>query len=646
MHEATSAADNKTRRSARACQACRSRKQRCLYGESLSAPCERCRAAGKPCSFETENTMVNGISSPRHHPYASGSSQRMVEQLQVELADHRYRLDALEATILHGTPSRSRSDIGRQVAESSLLHSPSTSLDLPKAPKRHFSMDHISLEAPIATLRTLGRSIPGDESESSPLPRSPSYDGHSQGRRSSDPITSGLVALEDAQRLLDIPVLLTAICSIGARYWPNELHKSSSRTLHPRYHELISLLDQCIMSLLLRPSSSDMNLEAVQAILLYVQWMPLEPNPKGGRNSQPRSRFNDISAWSTIGVAIRLATFIGLDRIIEAPFNSPTDITEEDVRRMRVWMNLLSVDHHLAMTARLPASLDPAPAARIARAFGSHPRAERSDLKVAGLCELVGIVHRAGKFCGDASLSRLDPMSLQKANAEFAEWESVWAVVMRNSGFDEDFHTQMPFTALRWYRLALNVVSLGPRFFSRNPEDIHAAAAVTLKTGIDAAAAMLYCFSADPVHISHGSAPPPRLTISNAVSKSFRYSIDAYWITHAFAVVFLALAYDRGVIDEDLNIVSLHSQLPSHAVPAPQERSILYRLVRLAVDIFDCAATCAPAAHHRDVVRNTFCALTEDRAQHGYGATSELTNIFAAVMEEGQCQYLRSMPHS
>lgn len=78
----------------------------------------------------------------------------------------------------------------------------------------------------------------------------------------------------------------------------------------------------------------------------------------------------------------------------------------------------------LTLTARLPASLDPVPAARAARSFASSPRAEPTDLKVAGLCELVGVVHRAAKFAGDSSLRVLDRVSLQKANAELNEWES------------------------------------------------------------------------------------------------------------------------------------------------------------------------------------------------------------------------------
>ena len=90
-----------------------------------------------------------------------------------------------------------------------------------------------------------------------------------------------------------------------------------------------------------------MCLETVQALLLYAQWMPLEV-PATGSTSLPRSRFNDVSAWSMIGHAIRQALFIGLERCVYA-FNGAQEVTEEDMRRMRVWVNLLSTDHQYVL---------------------------------------------------------------------------------------------------------------------------------------------------------------------------------------------------------------------------------------------------------------------------------------------------------
>lgn len=115
--------------------------------------------------------------------------------------------------------------------------------------------------------------------------------------------------------------------------------------LHPKYSELVSLLDNCISALLLRPSPTDINLEAVQSMLLYVQWMPLQvPEPSTGQ--LPRSRFSDASAWTIMGVAIRFSTYLNLDRSVLLPFSSrDVNISDADMRTMRVWLNLVSVDY-------------------------------------------------------------------------------------------------------------------------------------------------------------------------------------------------------------------------------------------------------------------------------------------------------------
>lgn len=134
-----------------------------------------------------------------------------------------------------------------------------------------------------------------------------------------------------------------------AMYRPNvycSAHMSSPQSwLHPRYSDLVASLDNCISALLLRPSSIDVNLEAVQSMLLYVQWMPLQvPEPSTGQ--LPRSRFSDASAWTMMGVAIRFSTYLNLDRSVLLPFASrDVNISDADMNLMRVWLNLISVDY-------------------------------------------------------------------------------------------------------------------------------------------------------------------------------------------------------------------------------------------------------------------------------------------------------------
>lgn len=163
----------------------------------------------------------------------------------------------------------------------------------------------------------------------------------------------------------------------------------------------------------------------------------------------------DASVWNMVGLAIRFAAFLQLERDIEKPFVGQ-GATDQEIRRMRVWLNLISVDHQCAnyttltspatdapilslrLTASLPASLDPTIAARVVRVYASHPRAQPLDIKFAGLCELVMIAHRAATYSGDASLRSVDVLSLRKANDELNQWEGVWSAVL---GTELIFHT-------------------------------------------------------------------------------------------------------------------------------------------------------------------------------------------------------------
>ncbi|KAL1718068.1 hypothetical protein EV715DRAFT_253034 [Schizophyllum commune] len=672
----------KIRRTSRACLQCRSRKQRChVDPDNPVAPCQRCKAAGKACSFETEAPRG------RFHPYEGGeSSFRAVEQLRNELASHRKRIEELEAKVgiaSHASPSTHTVNGDYHAGNSSSASISSSSPvaqphEVSRAPKRKFTMDGVSLGAPIATLRKLANEDEEDYPDTPAIPRMPpptdgspySMRAPSHARPSAfgmDPVSQDIITVDEAQSMFDIhfenchplapllsartqrdateirhysPLLFTTICSIGARYWHCQ-PSSSQSWLHPRYPQIIGQLDQCIMSLFLRPTSADMCLETVQALLLYAQWMPLEV-PATGSTSLPRSRFNDVSAWSMIGHAIRQALFIGLERCVYA-FNGAQEVTEEDMRRMRVWVNLLSTDHHLVMTARLPMTLDPFPATSVARAFGGNPLAEPTDLRYAGLCELIAIVNRAARHSGDAALCALDPVSLQKANNDLDEWDSVWTVVFSSTPGFQQFNTQMPFTALRWYRLGLNVVSLGPGFFSRRASDKREPMVTALRTSVDAAASMLHCLSAEAAHAPLGQTlrtlPRTPLTVNPKALASFRFSIDAYWVTHAFATVFLALAFERGAIDQELNIVN-----PQMAPPVrhpPHEASLLARLVCLASDIFDHTVAHPPAAHYREIVFNTKQLLFQPKPSastspqtNGHGGGG-LEDIFATIMHDG-----------
>lgn len=176
---------------------------------------------------------------------------------------------------------------------------------------------------------------------------------------------------------------------------------------------------------------SDVTLDSIRVLLLYAQWMPCskqgdsdDPPSTVRPQFQPKSRYNDISAWAVLGLAFRYATFLGLDRAAIVPFQGPTkEISLEDFSRLRVWYNLITCDCNLMLTSGLPASLDPTLAASVAQNFGSHRLAQQpGDLRYTALMELAVIVYRATRSGGDFSGRQLDVYSLRKANTELDDW--------------------------------------------------------------------------------------------------------------------------------------------------------------------------------------------------------------------------------
>ena len=232
-----------------------------------------------------------------------------------------------------------------------------------------FSMDTLDLGPPTETLRTLG-ALSKAQAQAPPA-----LQPHSKY----DPVLHGVVSAHDAQKAFNIffdycqplapvlneklryagpslrvsnSILFLAICSIGARFWQDNVsHSATDQGFHPSFFDLTDMLDGAISRLLLRPSPSDANLDSIRVLLLYAQWMPCsregeDAGTQKGANTHRsfRSRYNEVSAWAVLGLAIRYAVFLGLDRAAIAPFHGPAkSISEDDASRLRVWLNLITV---------------------------------------------------------------------------------------------------------------------------------------------------------------------------------------------------------------------------------------------------------------------------------------------------------------
>ena len=127
--------------------------------------------------------------------------------------------------------------------------------------------------------------------------------------------------------------------SLACEIWTEGSMRENPNWLHPRYSELVALFDAQIHELILRPSSTDFTLEVVQSLLLSIQWPALEWSTNEHGSPGMKSRFNDAYAWVMVGLAMRFAKHVNLDKCHEETLSD-----ENAMSRMRIWLNLISID--------------------------------------------------------------------------------------------------------------------------------------------------------------------------------------------------------------------------------------------------------------------------------------------------------------
>lgn len=344
------------------------------------------------------------------------------------------------------------------------------------------------------------------------------------------------------------PSVRLSIC--GAELIPRSSTKH--RGLHPSFLDLTAMLDSVISNMLLRPTPADVCLDSIRVLLLYAQWMPFR-----AEGTHLKSRYNDVSAWAVLGLAVRYAVFLGLERSVLAPLQNEV-LGDEDMSRFRVWINLVTCDCNLMLSSGLPASLDPRPTASVSRIiYARAGDAQPPDLRVTALIELAAIAYRA-LHCEPRIL---DVALLKKANTEMDEWEAYWVQRLRVTPSQ---HIHLPFTSLRMYRLTINSTCLGPLLSSSSqashqPLQLHllksldiclTAAAQTILALADTGGTAVWCLQSQDAT----TFPPGPFEVDTEALDKIYYAVDSTWISHTFAVTFLALCYVRGVVDGELQM--------------------------------------------------------------------------------------------
>jgi hypothetical protein len=326
---------------------------------------------------------------------------------------------------------------------------------------------------------------------------------------------------------------------------------------HHRYTEIIALLDALISRLCLMPSLQDVALQTIQVILLYAQWMPGGQESNLTRN-RPRSRYNDVSAYTVLGLALRFAKVIDLEEHATSPFQQQDKSASiGDLDRLRVWNNLVTCHYNLMLNSRFDASVDPTPASSASKQMILHYAAQQpEDIRVAALVELSVIVYGAERSAGTLSRLPLDGTSLRRASTEFDDWERSWRPRLSGTDFQ---HNSMPFTSFRWYRLAMSSASLEPLLSVKEPSSPRSTQLwrlQSLETSLTAASQMLIALSTStPETVSNfdsqdsDSFPSGPFSVDLEACRRLSHAVDSTWISHTFAAAFLVLCYVRKVVD-------------------------------------------------------------------------------------------------
>ncbi|KAL5335167.1 hypothetical protein BJX70DRAFT_410728 [Aspergillus crustosus] len=373
-------------------------------------------------------------------------------------------------------------------------------------------------------------------------------------------------------------ILLIAILCVGARFW-----SASSKApcwLHPRYIDLVRLLDAEVMRVTLRPSHDDQKLETVQALLLCAHWMPFDIATGPERF---RSRFSEGGAWQCLGLAIRWATSLALERSCHTSFLRPQMVSLEDVRRFRTMLYLVESDHYLALSARRPSYLDPKSLHDVLTNFLHCGYVQNTDIRLASLFRVAYGAHFTG--CRPTTVESVEAFD---KDVQLIERQFIHS--LGNPSVD-GFSQHFPFTSLRWYRLSYACAFLD----AIDPAQRDGSQA--LSWAIEWASQILFHLSLSPssTHATNHNTSPQalRLEPDPAVIKIMAFAIDHYFVVIAYAAFFLVNSWVCSHMD--LNVrpyTHEHQQHNGHgqAIAEDPSASFLFRLVDVAARTLEAAS--------------------------------------------------------
>ncbi|CAI7599506.1 unnamed protein product [Penicillium pancosmium] len=260
--------------------------------------------------------------------------------------------------------------------------------------------------------------------------------------------------------------------------------------LHPRYADIVRLLDAELMRVTLRPRPDDQKLETVQALLLCAHWMPFDVSDTGKRY---RSRFSEMGAWQCLG---------------------------------------------LALSARRPSYLNPTPLKEVLDNFLHAEYVQTTDIRLASLFKVACGAHSTG--CRPSTIE-----SVEAFDKDVELIERQFLSSLGNRSIDA-LSQHFPFTSLRWYRLSYVCAFL-------DATDITQRTGEALTWAIDWASQILFHLSR-PRYTRVSSDTPENIQLEPdpSVVDVMSFAIDHYFVVIAYASFVLVNSWLSNLMDFNL----------------------------------------------------------------------------------------------
>ncbi|KAL7419008.1 hypothetical protein Q5752_006693 [Cryptotrichosporon argae] len=552
-------------------------------------------------SHDAQSTVLQDLLSfagadggPAFMPPAPNGLSEQVDLLRNQLADLQRQLDESQRPqmappadlALPDLPFLDQSPIpelpppppplSRSQSQSAFVMPQMTTPDAPSLPS---PQDALRIDGPISALNSIQNDLPLETETHDPIVRSVITEGEAfvimriffthchPNAPFLDIHTDSDI---DHVRASSVLLFLSIIC-VGARFW-----SASSKTacwLHPRYSELVALLDAEVMRVTLRPGPEDGKLETIQALLLCAHWMPFDAAlaHAGGY----RSRFSEAGAWQCMGLAIRWATSLSLERTCHLAFRGPVDgVTRDDARRCRTMLYLVESDHYLALSARRPPCLDTRALSDVLANFLRCKHLQATDVRVTSLFRAAHSAHVTG--CRPTTIESVEAFDrdMELVERHFASSSSRAGVA--GAALDA-LGPHFPFTSLGWYRLSYACAFL-------DAADAGQRDGLAMRWALEWASNILGHFSRPPAARAasgalSGDPPQPDPALVQVMS----YAIDHYFVVIAYAAFFLVNGWLSNLINANL-------EPSTHEPTGDTSATRLFRLVDVAARTLEAAS--------------------------------------------------------